>query len=47
MQAFCSAPAAPLFRPKDPVSAATHFAGFVGAVLFTSVLLTRAADGGI
>lgn len=46
MQAVCSVPAAPLFRPKDPVSAATHFAGFVGAVLFTPVLLTRAAACG-
>lgn len=47
MQAVCSAEfAAPRFRARDPVSAATHFIGFVGAVLFTPVLLTRAAACG-
>lgn len=47
MNAVCSAAApAPLFRPKDPVSAATHFGGFLAAALFTPVLLTHAAAVG-
>lgn len=33
----------PLFRVKDPVSAATHFAAFLAAILFTPMLLTHAA----
>ena len=36
----------PLFRVKDPVSAATHFAAFLAAILFTPILLTHAAARG-
>ena len=34
------------FRVKDPGSAATHFIGFVAAVLMTPVLLVHAAGNG-
>jgi len=33
----------PLFSVKDPISALTHFIGFVGAILVTPLLLSRAA----
>lgn len=36
----------PLFRVKDPLSAATHFAAFLAAILFTPLLLTHAAAQG-
>ena len=32
------------FRVKDPGSAATHFIGFLAAVLLTPVLLVHASD---
>ena len=35
-----------LFRPKDPASAATHFAGFIAAILATPFLLVHAALSG-
>ena len=34
------------FRVKDPGSAATHFIGFVAAVLMTPVLLVHASNSG-
>ena len=34
------------FRVKDPGSAATHFIGFLAAVLMTPVLLVHAAGNG-
>lgn len=34
------------FRVKDPGSAATHFIGFLAAVLMTPVLLVHASDCG-
>ncbi len=36
----------PLFRVKDPLSAATHFSAFLAAILFTPLLLTHAAARG-
>jgi len=33
-----------LFKAKDPMSALTHFLGFVFAILFTPVLLVHAAE---
>ena len=36
----------PVFRPRDPVSAGTHFAGFVLSILGMPVLLIRASDLG-
>lgn len=34
----------PRFRPKDPISALTHFIGFVAAIFGMPVLLVRAAQ---
>ena len=36
----------PAFRPKDPVSAYTHFAGFVASIMAMPVLLIHAAKYG-
>ena len=33
----------PLFSVKDPISALTHFVGFIGAIIVTPLLLSKAA----